>query len=203
MLKQPIDFKSPDARASRRHADSGVFPVSYQPAGGGIFQIRLWGPIESPLQFTEAIEAMEAATEADLVIINLSTPGGDLDATDTFLQAMRECQGRIIVRATGGVHSAGTLILLAADEFVLSENFNCLIHNGEIGFGGKFSDWKTAVKHSAEYMERVMRNTYKGFLTDDEIEECLRGRDFWLTAEEFVERWEKREALRNEEEDTE
>lgn len=186
-----------DVRQMTGHCneEDGAFPVSYVPVRSGIFNIYLFGPIFDASQFIPAIEVLNAASENDQVVIHLSTPGGNLDATDTLLAAMRECDARIIVKATGGVHSAGSIILLHADEFTLSENFNCLIHNGSLGTGGTFSEWREANKHRERYMESVMRSTYKGFLTDDEIEELLEGKDFWLDADEFIRRYEARNEL--------
>jgi len=166
-----------------------MFMTSYTPIKSGVFKIYLFGPIISASQFIPAIEMLDAAGENDIVIIHLSSPGGSLNATDTFLAAMRECEARIIVKATGGVHSAGSVILMNADEFTLSENFNCLVHNGACGPGGKFSDWRAAAAHTDAYMERVMRNTYKGFMTNEEIDQLLAGKDFWFDAEEFVRRF--------------
>lgn len=179
--------------------DTETFPVAFTPNQSGVFTIYLYGVIEHSSQFIEAIDALTQASEEDVVFINLSTPGGSLDATDTFIQAMRECKARVIVRATGGVHSAGSIILLTADEFILSENFNCLIHNGETGNGGKFSDMKAATAFTLQFMEGIMRNTYDGFLTPEEIEALIGGKDFWLGPEEFVERWQRRAALEGQE----
>lgn len=170
------------------------FPVTYTPINAGIFTVYVFGLIEECTQFIHAIEALQQATENDTVVIHLSTDGGSLDATDTFLTVMRQCAGRVVVKASGGVHSAGTVILLAADEFELSENFNALIHNGSCGSGGKFSDFVAHSKHNVKYMSTVMFNTYRGFLTDEEIMQLLDGKDFWLDAEEFV----RRHELRNE-----
>lgn len=171
---------------------SDEFEVSYTPVRSGIYNIFLFGPIEDTSQFTSAIQVLQAATENDIVITHLSTPGGNLDATDTFVAAMRECEARIITKASGGVHSAGSIILLNSDEFVLSENFNCLIHNGGAYCGGKFSDWKAEVKHAEKYMEKVLHNSYAGFLTEKELSELLAGKDFWLDAEEFIRRYHNR-----------
>lgn len=171
------------------------FDVTYQPKQCGIYNIYLFGIIEDTRQFTGALEVLARASEDDLVCIHLSTPGGNLDATDTFIQGMRECEARVVVKATGGVHSAGTVILLNADEFMLSENFNCLVHNGSVGAGGKFSDFIAHAAANVEYMNRVMRRTYEGFLTPEEIEALVKGQDFWFNAEQFVKRWEARNAI--------
>jgi len=182
-------------RASYYTAEPEEFAVTYTPIRSGTFNIYLVDVIETPRQFLNAIEVMQAATEKDTVIVHLQTPGGSLDATDMFIQAMRECEGKIIVKASGGVHSAGTVILLEADEFTLSENFNCLVHNGSCGSGGKYSDFKSQAKFTQDYMERVMHSTYKGFLTEEEITALLEGKDYWFFAEEFGARFEARNEL--------
>lgn len=168
------------------------FAVSYTPVKAGVYNIYLFGVIVDPRQFIGPIEVLDAAGPNDVVRIHLSTPGGSLDATDTFLNSMHACEGRVVVHASGGVHSAGSVILLSADEFSLSENFNMLIHNGSCGAGGDFNKFVAHARHSQEYMERIMRTTYEGFLTPDEIEAMIEGKDFWLNREEFCARWEGR-----------
>lgn len=183
-----------DRNAGYPYAGYDSFPVSYTPIRAGIFNIYLFGEIYDAAQFIGAIEVLQAAGENDVVLIHLSSGGGSLDATDSFLSAMRECEARIIVKASGGCHSAASVILINADEFSLSENFNCLIHNGSVGFGAKYSDWKIQSKHTERYMEGLMRNTYAGFLSDKEIDDLLEGKDLWLDADEFMQRYN----LRNE-----
>lgn len=191
---QEETFNAPYNKSARGyypfHPDE--FAVSFTPIRAGMFSIYLFGPIEEPEQFISAIEVLNAAGENDLVEIHLSTPGGSLSATDTFIDAMRNSEARICVRATGNVCSAGTIILMNADEFTLSENFTALIHNGSVGFGAKFSDWKSETKHTQMYMERILRTTYEGFLSDEEIELLIDGKDYWLDAEAWVERYEAR-----------
>lgn len=172
--------------------EGNFFPVTYTPTKAGVYKLYIFGPIIHASQFIPHIEALEAAGENDTVVINLSTPGGSLNATDTFLTAMHECEGRVIVRASGGVHSAGSVILLHADEFTLSPNFNCLIHNGSFGTGGDYNKAVASAKHSQEYMEHIMRTTYEGFLTPDELNAMIEGKDFWLGPKEFSDRWERR-----------
>lgn len=172
------------------HPDA--FQISYKPVNAGIFNLYLYGPIEDAEQFIPAIEALDNAGENDIFRIYLSTDGGNLDATDTFLDAMRKTAARVVVFASGGVHSAGTVILLNADEFFLSDNFNALIHNGGCGAGGKYSDFKAHAQHNVRYMETVIRDTYAGFLNDDELDALVDGKDFWMDAAEFGERFERR-----------
>lgn len=152
------------------------------------FDIQLFGPIEEVAQFADAIEVLQEAGEQDLVVLHLSTPGGSVDATDSFLHYWNECRARKIVIASGGVHSAGSMILLAADEFQLSENFNCLIHVGSFGAGGKTSDVASQVAFEVPFMTKLMRRVYEGFLTEQELDQLVAGKDFWFDNDEFLRR---------------
>lgn len=157
------------------------------------WSIFVYGPIVSAEQMVDAMLAFSSANENDTVIIYLSTGGGCIDATDTFIDGMRECRGRVVVKASGAVHSAGTLILLNAPEFSLSSGFNSLFHNGSVGYGGKFSDWRSGTAFISKAMERLFFETYVGFLTQDEIERLIRGEDFWIDAKDFIERHNKQQ----------
>lgn len=168
------------------------FPISYESHKSGTYHIYLFGEIDSPKQFIGAVEVMRNATENDEVVIHLQSCGGSLDATDTMLQAMQECEAHITVRASGGVHSAGSIILLAANSFTLSDNFSSLLHCGSTGTGGKFSDYRSETAFTGRWMEKVLRNSYEGFLEAEEIENLIKGQDMWLDAEEWVERHNKR-----------
>ena len=168
------------------------FPITYSPIKAGVYNIYLYGDIISAQQFIGAVEVMAAAGENDTVVIHLSTNGGSLEATDTLIQAIRECEAQVVCKASGGVHSAGSIILLESDIFTLSENASFLIHNGSVGVGGKFSDYRAEVAHTSRYMERVLRSTYEGFLSIEEIEDMLKGVDLWLDSQQFSERYIKR-----------
>jgi ATP-dependent protease ClpP protease subunit len=106
---------------------------------------------------------------------------------------MQNSAARVIVRASGGVHSAGSMILLAADEFTLSPNFNCLVHNGSFGAVGKTSDVKAQTAFQGSFMDKLMRQTYEGFLEPAEIDALIAGKDFWFDSDSFMERIHKRE----------
>jgi ATP-dependent protease ClpP protease subunit len=175
--------------------DEMEFEVTVQPMHSLLYKIKLFGPIENTNQFNSALEAFERATPDDRVLIHLSTPGGNVDAADTFINSMNNCQAPVHIMATGGVHSAGTIILLAAESFSLSDNFYALLHNGSTGSYGKMSDYKAESRFSAEYMDNLMRKTYAGFLSDTEIEQLIEGKDFWMGPKEWCERADRRNEL--------
>lgn len=171
-----------------RRGEVEQFPISYEPHKTGTYNIYLFGAIESPSQFIGALEVLRTASEQDIVVIHLQSCGGSLDATDTLITGIRECAAPVVVRASGGCHSAASIILLEAEHFTLSENFSCLIHNGSTGSGGKFSDYVSETKFTAKWMEKILRTTYEGFLSAQEIDDLVKGIDIWLDADEWMAR---------------
>jgi ATP-dependent protease ClpP protease subunit len=162
-----------------------------------VYNLFIFGVIKDAEQFIPAIEALQVAGEDDTFLVNISTPGGDIDATDTFLQALEATEARVVYIASGGVHSAGTLILMRAhpEQVAFSDGFNALVHNGAVGFGSKYSDWVSAAAYTKGHMDGLMRSAYRGFLSDDEIEAMLNGKDYWFGAEEFRTRLQNRYTL--------
>lgn len=164
--------------------------------------IYIFGPIKDTDQFIPALEALNAVGEGDTINIYLNTPGGSVEATDTFLHHLGDNLAAVNWYASGGCHSAGTVMLLNAEpeSVEFSENFTALIHNGSLGSYGKASEYAAEVKFNVAFMENFARKTYKGFLTDDELDQLVGGRDFWMDAHEFKVRLQKRNKLFAEEE---
>ena len=165
------------------------YDVSYIHNKGGTYVITIDDAIEHVSQFHTAIQVMEHAKEEDTVEIRLSNcPGGIVDGGDTFIHAMRNTEAHIRVVATGGVHSMATQILLNAGEFELSNGFNALIHTGSGGAIGNTNEYYAKSKFDQEFRVRQFRDAYEGFLTEQEIDDVINGKDIWLDAEGWVER---------------
>lgn len=172
----------------------GVHHVSCEPASYK-YKIRLFRLIENTDQFIPALHALEDAGPNDEVEIHLSSLGGSLDATDTFIQAMNECQGSITVRASGTCASAASLILLQAPQFTLSNGFSCMLHCGSLGIVGTLSEVRSEAQFSPQHMESIIREAYAGFLEEEELNRMIDGKDIYMGKDEFIFRFNKREEL--------
>jgi ATP-dependent protease ClpP protease subunit len=105
---------------------------------------------------------------------------------------MRKCAAPIHTVATGGCHSAATHILLQSDSFELAANFNSLIHCGSTGAIGTLSEYNSKTSFDNYFIAEMYRKIYEGFLDPDELESMLKGQDFWLDADGWMERYNKR-----------
>lgn len=157
--------------------------------------VYLFGNIESPFDFVEAIEALSKADKGDVVTLHVSGPGGCVSAVDALLHAIETAQkNEVVVHAvcTGLVASAMTFIPLACTSFELSNGFHALIHNGSLGDGGAFNQFRASTAFYLKYMEERLRDVYQFFLTEEELNAVMDGKDIWLTPEEWGERYDKR-----------
>lgn len=194
MFKPPQISAQPKAsRASRYEEDTPEpFDVSYTPVRAGTYIINLNRAIEDVSQFEFAIQAMDMAGEEDEIEIRLQSPGGSMDATDAFIHAMNGCKAHIHTIATGNCSSAASAILLSSESFELSDGFSSLIHAGSLGMSGAYNEFAASTTFYNKFMPNWVRRTYMGFLSELEIENLILGRDVWLSAEDWIERHDKR-----------
>jgi ATP-dependent protease ClpP protease subunit len=167
-------------------------PVSYSPSKCGRFTVDIYDYIESPSQFSDMIDALGMMEQDDEMVVNLQSGGGCLSTTDTILHALRKTKGQVHFIATGFNASAATILLLDAPSFELSEDFTALIHCGSIGDSGNLNEMRQSAAFHIARMEKLLRNTYAGFMSDKEIEDMLNGKDLLLDAEQWCERHEQR-----------
>ena len=122
------------------------------------------------------------------------SPGGCLSAVDALLHAIKTAQDK-------GVNSTLLEVLTASAKdlhpfectsFELSDGFHALIHNGSLGDGGSYNQFRASTNFYLKYMEERL---YKHFLTDDELQEVLDGRDIWLSPQDWIERYQLRNAI--------
>jgi hypothetical protein len=91
------------------------------------------------------------------------------------------------------------MLALHCDETEVSDNATMLCHNISYGTGGKGADVLSHVKHVSKTSDKLLRSTYKHFLTTQEIDDMISGKEIYLDADEIQERLDTREDLRQEE----
>ena len=114
-----------------------------------------------------------------------------------IIDAIENTKAKVTCRLTGTVASAATIIALSCDDIEVSKNLSFMIHNySASGLQGKGHEMKARQNFMDKEFNKVLNEYYKGFLTNEEIEEAIEGRDLWLNSEEVITRWEKRKALK-------
>jgi len=141
-------------------------------------------------RYIEAINIVRTASSNDTIVFVINSPGGYIDIMDAFLHAIDISEARVIsAEIAGEACSAAAILALACDELYVTYNSVMLIHSMRAGYYGKVQDLEHYTDMSKIQNNRIATRYYKHFLTDDEIDDVLTGKELWLTAEEIEERW--------------
>ena len=162
------------------------------------YSVFLYDEIISPSDFIEAVQVAKMASEEDVINIYINSPGGSLDAVDMFLMALDETPAKVRAIVGGTCASAATLVLLKADEYEISPNASIMFHSASFNVGGQHSQVVDHISHVSERCETLLRNSYSGIFSEEEIEQMIRGKEFWLTPQQFIERINKVNGLTEE-----
>ena len=153
-----------------------------------IYHFYITSEIGDVEHFLELIHTLKTAEPHDTVFIYLNTPGGNLRTTIQLITAMRQTNATIITCLEGEVSSAGTMIFLTGHKYLVNPNCSFMIHNYSGGILGKGQEIAAHAKFIEKYSRSLLNDIYNDFLTENEIEEVLEGRDIWLTSEQVIER---------------
>jgi ATP-dependent protease ClpP protease subunit len=153
-----------------------------------LHEFYLTGEIGTADDYVEWFDAIRHATELDTIKIYINSHGGDLFTAIQFMRVLAETSANVVCSVEGMCMSAATMVFLCADKFEVTPHSVFMFHNysgGTIGKGGEMID---QLLHERKWSERLMREIYSNFLTQDEIKSMLDNKDFWMDGEEVVKR---------------
>lgn len=152
------------------------------------YNLRLARPITEPDDFEEEFQLFAGAGERDVIRIELNTPGGSMDTGHLIRRAINSTAAHTIAYIGPTCASAGTAIALACEEWEIDEMSSFMIHTASYGYVGMAPHVKANVDHSDKMINRFVRTTYAGFLTEDEIERVIDGKEVYFEGEELAQR---------------
>lgn len=152
-------------------------------------------PIREAAYYRQCAQAIANASPDDRIEFNISSPGGLLEGLVMLLTAMAKTEAVTIANIDGECHSAASMLALNCDNVQISPYASMLVHFVSYGASGKASDVRSHVNHIHNTNEKLFRETYKYFLTEEEIEKCINGYELWLDYEAIIERMEQKYKL--------
>jgi len=156
-----------------------------------IHHYYLSGYITEPMDYTKMVHEIQTALPEDTIHIHLNTPGGDLSTGVQIINAIKFSDALIICSLEGEAHSLGSLIFLAADQFVVHDNAFMLIHNYTGGVSGKGKEQEMEMQATIKWFTQLAQKYYVPFLTDKELSDILEDKDKWLHSEDIRRRLNK------------
>lgn len=180
--------------------DENKYPAIFAtPANGYNYTVNVSQVFGDAYTFDEVIHILSTATPDDHITFNINSDGGNLYSLIALRNAIRATQANIHMNLLGMAASAGgALFLEAAHSYRVHDNSCLMIHNMICGTG--YDDTHkimTRAEHNKRLNDRFVRETYEDFLTEDEIQKVLDGKEIYLEDFEIRERLITRENIRN------
>lgn len=164
------------------------------------YRVFLDNGIEEPAKYRDLIQILIGASESDLVELIISCDGGALDTTIDITNALRITEASTRAVITSKAHSGGSFVALACDAVVALPHVAMMIHQPRGGTMGRHCEQMLEQKFVDEWIKNYYLDIYKDFLTVAEITSVLEGKDIWLNSDQINERAERRDELREKEE---
>ena len=155
------------------------------------YDVSIRDAIDSNDYFADLIELLRTATQEDVFHLYFSTDGGMLDATQELLAAMSVTEATVVGHLVNKAISAGSIIFLNCHEWQVYSGSFMMNHQMSYSAGGGNQNVKGQVDFYARMNEKLVKNTYTGFLTPEEIQDVLNGKDVYLEDVEVAERLEQ------------
>lgn len=155
------------------------------------YDVSIRDDIDSNDYFADLIELLRTASEEDVFHLHFSTDGGMLDATQELLAAMSVTEATVVGHLVNKAISAGSIIFLNCHEWQVYAGSHMMVHQMSYSAGGGNQNVKGQVDFYARMNEKLVKNTYTGFLTPEEIQDVLNGKDVYLEDADVAERLEQ------------
>lgn len=175
----------------------------HQAVTSNVHHFYISSSIEDPIYYTDMVHKIMVAAPNDIIYIHLATPGGYVATGIQLINAMNASQAHVIAALEGEVASLGTMLFLAADEFIVHDNCLLMFHNYSGGVWGKGHEQVAALESATRWSEDFMMRLYVPFMTKDEVERLIKGEDIYMHPPEIKERLAAMVKIRQEEADAE
>lgn len=169
-------------------------PYSYPIAYNHVLHFN--SQIDAPEYYSAFADTLIGAGEEDVVSIYFATGGGRDDTMIKIINLLRNCKAHTRGYLISEASSAGSFILLNCDEIFVGDYVDMLVHAGSYGSGGDYASVKAHTEYAWSKTKKLLEETYKYFLTEEEINDVLvNNRQMFLDSEEINRRLEIRQKL--------
>ena len=159
-------------------------------------KVVLNSSIQEPDYYTALINRIDDLGEGDSLILQLDNVGGDVDGCLALVDAIENTPADVTAVLSGRVYSAASIIALRCPQIQVGPYARMMIHSWSgVGGFGKYNEVVADYEFNQKFLKGFFCDTYKHFLTDQEIQQVLDGKDLYVGAEGILERLERKNNL--------
>lgn len=160
--------------------------------------IQMYEDITHPNEYREELNLINNASDTDTIVLDICTDGGVMDTAMLFKRALFNTHANTVAVIGPSCSSAGSIIALSCKEHVLDDTSNLMIHTSTYGLIAKDTDIFEHANFSRKQLRKLYEDVYGGFLSEEDLEDVIKGTPFYFDADDISERLEKMYAYRAE-----
>lgn len=149
-------------------------------------------PIGEPSKYREELHTLLTASENDAITLVINSPGGQLNTAAALVECIKNTEAQVTALILQECSSAATFIALNCPQVIVSDSAEFMIHTGRFGSVGTANNVKDHVSFTVAQINKMIDETYVGFLNAAELEQVKNGVEFWFDAEETKRRFRNR-----------
>lgn len=157
--------------------------------------------IDNTQEVMDLIKTLKMSRQGDVIQIHLNSHGGRLDTCLQIIHSIRNTQALVVCVADGYIFSGASLIFFSGHQFLVNPYAQFMMHDAGGGEVGKLNEMDKSLKSSRQLLYEVYHDVYEPYLTAEEVDVVLGGKDMYLTAEQVNGRIERALAEAEEEEE--
>lgn len=139
--------------------------------------------------YRSSILTLKSAAPDDSIEIIFNTEGGASFTASVFVAAMRQCQARITGNLSGLCASAGTMIALNCDDWIIGDDLAFMVHSNSYGSYNSAEKIRDHMQFMDKWNSDSLRRDYEGFLSEEELVAMIEsGKEYWFDATETTKR---------------
>lgn len=143
---------------------------------------------DSP-EYHDFVEIAMVLESSDSIILMVDNGGGYVSGAQMLITAINNTEASTTAVITNIAASAATIISLACDDIVMMEHSYFMVHAVSFGSVGKLHEIAAHTEFAIERSKVFIQSVYEHFLTPEEIEAVIAGKDMYFSAEETMIRW--------------
>jgi ATP-dependent protease ClpP protease subunit len=144
--------------------------------------------IDDIADYIDFLREVDSCRDGDLITVHINCYGGNADVGMNIYDCLRQSPANVEVSIEGACCSCASVIMLAGNCWRVTPHAYVMVHSWSEGIYGKWHEIISKFNYDKSVFEKQFRELYKDFLTDEEIEDCLKGKDFYFDSNETVKR---------------
>lgn len=148
--------------------------------------------IEEPQHYRELISLLFNASENDTINIYINSEGGSLDTALAIVNGLKNTNAHVTALIVGACHSAASIISMYCHQVAVLDGAYSMVHTASFGSVGSVGNVRAHTEFISRQVEKILDETYTGFLTKEELAKIKTGVELWFDADEIRARMEHR-----------